>query len=154
MRRTLVSLAALLACLAFAFAWEGSRLPVWLHPLPGILLIVTLPMLMAVLAVFPGPSLAQALRDAHEPPSDPRSLQDSRHVWRFAERTSYLSGTLYLVGSLIVMLQYLDAPLTPWILGGKLGACLVGLFLGLIQALVARILRARVERHLALVTLR
>lgn len=141
MKRFAIGTAAMLAVLGFAFWLEGGNLLGLLLPSP--LIVVFIAPCCAVLAVWSFRDWGRAWKDAFAP--SPRTVGRSASLWSFYEKASYVSAIVgtFLGLNIIFSSQYAEP--NPVELGRALSVGCVAPILGIAFAMVARILRARVE---------
>ena len=134
---------AILALMGGARLFGGS-LVTWLHPAVGAFLLVGAMPWCAAMAVWSQKDVAQAFRDAFRPAGGPSPVPASVGVWRTFEYLFYAASLLSLMTGLVITFSHLSYEAAN--LGPKLGASLISPFYGVLLAVVARLLRMRVER--------
>jgi hypothetical protein len=141
MRRFIISTLAMIAVLVFVFIFEGGNPLYFLLPSP--LLIVVLVPCFSVLAVWSFKDWGRAWKDAFA--SGAESSEASARVWAFYEKASYIAGVVgFILGlNVIFMDQSLNLDEAHFLKSLSV-ACIVPI-LAIIFAMVARILKARVE---------
>lgn len=143
MARFVLGIAFALAALVSGATLFGGSLVTWLHPaLGGFLLVAALPG-FAAMAVWSRGEVAQAFRDAFRPAGGPGPVPASPAVWRTFEYLFGAASVISLFTGLVITFNHLSYD--PAILGPKLGASLISPFYGVLLAVVARLLRVRVE---------
>lgn len=140
MTRFVLSILALFGTAIFLFALEGGRL-LSLVVLTPILIISLMPA-FAVLAVWSVRDWAGAWKDAFAKGRSP-SASRSAALWAFYEKACYATGIVGLMLGTIIILSSLSDAST---LGPAFAVGLVSTTYAVLFGLVARILKARVER--------
>jgi len=108
----------------------------------GFFLVAALPW-SAAMAVWSRKDVAQAFRDAFRPSGGPEPVAASPAVWRTFEYLFCAASVISLFTGLVITFNHLSYDAA--ILGPKLGASLISPFYGVLLAMVARLLRVRVE---------
>jgi flagellar motor component MotA len=121
----------------------GGSLVTWLHPAVGAFFLVVVAPWFAAMAVWSRKDVAQAFRDAFRPAGGPTPAPASTGVWRTFEYLFYSASVISLFTGLVITFNHLSYD--PANLGPKLGASLISPFYGVMLAMVARLLRIRVE---------
>ena len=122
----------------------GGSLVTWLHPAVGAFFLVVAMPWFATLAVWSRGEVARAFRDAVRPVGGSAPVPESLGVWRTFEYLFYAASLLSLMTGLVITFSHLSYEAAN--LGPKLGASLISPFYGVLLAVVARLLRMRVER--------
>jgi flagellar motor component MotA len=122
----------------------GGSLVTWLHPVVGVFFLVVVAPWFATLAVWSRKDVALAFRDAFRPMGGLAPVPASSGVWKTFEYLFYSASVISLFTGLVITFSHLSYD--PANLGPKLGASLISLFYGVMMAMVARLLRTRVER--------
>jgi flagellar motor component MotA len=140
MARFLFGTLAIVATFVFLFLFEGGNLPSLLMLSP--FLIVILVPAFAVLAVWSLEDWGRAWRDGFAR-GDADRAPDSAELWAFYERMCYLSSIVGFILGLVIILSNLGDLST---IGRPLAVGLMTPVYAILFGIVARILRARVER--------
>ena len=137
---------ASLAVLVGAIVLEGGNILAYL--VVSALGIALLMPFFGVLAVWSLADWLKAWRDAlgkGRPQGGDKGARKSAAIWEFSERVSYAAGFVGFITGLILMLSNLSTPET---LGPSVAAGLTCPLYAVLEGLVCRILRARVESRL------
>jgi flagellar motor component MotA len=140
-RRFLFGTLAILATFVSLFLFEGGALPSLLMLSP-LLLVVLVPA-FAVLAVWSLKDWGRAWMDGLAT-GDAGCAPDSVELWAFYERMCYLSCVVGFILGLVLILSSLRDPAT---IGRPLAVGLMTPVYAILFGIVARILRARVEKN-------
>jgi flagellar motor component MotA len=141
MKRFILSTVVLFGTLLFAFFLEGGRLLDFVLPSP--LIIVVGVTAFAVLAVWSLKDWGRAWKDAFAKEAGSPSAGTSAALWAFYEKACYAAGVVgFLLGINIIGSNSgaIDR------LGASIAVNCIAPILSVLFALVARILRARVEQ--------
>ncbi len=140
MARFLLGTVAIFATFVSIFLFEGGNLPSLLMLSP--LLIVILVPAFAVLAVWSLKDWGRAWRDGFAR-ADAGCAPGSAELWAFYERMCYLSSVVGFILGLVLILSNLTDIST---IGRPLAVGLMTPVYAILFGVVARILRARVEK--------
>mgnify|MGYP001485707219 FL=1 len=146
MIRFIIGTLASLGVLVGAIVLERGNLLAYL--VPSALGIALLMPFFGVLAVWSLADWVQAWRDAlgkGKVQGGDKGARKSAAIWAFSEKTSYAAGVVGFITGLIIMLSNLSTPET---LGPSVAAGLTCPLYAVLEGLVCRILRARVESRL------
>jgi hypothetical protein len=141
MARFILGSLALLGTLIFAFVIEGGK-PVDLL-LPSPLIIVVCVPVFAVLAVWSLRDWGRAWKDAFA--AQPSAAASSARLWDFYEKACYVAAVVGFILGLNIIFAY--APDTTQRLFKSFAVNFITPILAILLAMVARILRARVEKN-------
>jgi flagellar motor component MotA len=140
MLRFILGTLASAAVVVLVIVLENGSLLAYLGLTPGLIALL-LPF-FAVLAVWPLREWAKAWKDAFIPKESPTTARSSS-IWNFQEKACYAAGAIGFLAGLVLILSQLS---TVSRLGPALAMSLVCPMYSLLLGLVARILRARVDR--------
>jgi hypothetical protein len=145
MRRFIIWTLGLFAVLLLAFYIEGGNPLDFLLPTP--LAIDLLVPFCAVLAVWGFKDWGRAWKDAFAPESSAPSpsVATSAKLWGFYERTCYIAGIVGFILGLNVIFSF-QGGVEPGKIFRPIAVACVAPILAIFLAMVARILKARVER--------
>jgi Flagellar motor component len=146
MRRFIIGTLALFATLLLAYFMEGGN-PIDLF-LPSPLIIVVCVPFFAALAVWSFKDWGRAWKDAFnigsESSAPTSAAVSSARLWDFYEKACYISGIVGFILGLTIIGKNVDADLAK--LGPYVAVDCASPILAIFLAMVARILKARVER--------
>jgi hypothetical protein len=142
MLRFILGTLALIGTLLLAFVMEGGNPIDFLLPTP-LLIVVGVP-IFAVLAVWSFRDWRRAWKDAFEVRSS--AAVSSVKLWDFYEKACYIAGVVGSVLGLNIIFQHRGGIDPGDILKPLAVDCIVPI-LAILFAMVARILRARVEKN-------
>jgi flagellar motor component MotA len=145
MRRFIISTLVLIGTLLLAYFMEGGN-PLDLI-LPSPLIIVVCMPICAVLAVWSFKDWGRAWKDAFMAgfvDSATSTAASSARLWDFYERACYIAGVVAFILGLTIVGKNVDLLAR---LGPSLAVDCVTPILAILFAMVARILRARVEKN-------
>lgn len=146
MIRFIIGTLASLGVLVGAIVLENGNLLAYL--VPSALGIALLMPFFGVLAVWSLADWIQAWRDAlgrGKAQGGDKGIRKSAAIWAFSEKASYAAGVVGFITGLIIMLSNLSTPAT---MGPSVAAGLTCPLYAVLEGLVCRILRARVESRL------
>jgi hypothetical protein len=146
MRRFIIWTLGLFAVLLLAFYMEGGNPLDFLLPSP-LIIIVCVP-ICAVLAVWSFKDWGRAWKDSFGPDSGAptASAATSAKLWGFYERTCYIAGIVGFILGLNVIFSF-QGGVEPGKIFRPLAVACVAPILAIFLAMVARILKARIERN-------
>ena len=144
MIRFILSTLALLATAFLAFIIEGGNPAALILPSPFII-VVCIPA-FALLAVWSLKDWGRAWKDAFAKAGPSPSAATSAAIWDFFEKTCYIAG---IVGFLLGLTIIFSSAYDPSKIIVSLGVDVIAPILAILFAMVARILRARVERTMS-----
>jgi hypothetical protein len=142
MMRFILGTLALVGTLVFAFVLEGGKPLDFLLPAP-LAIILGVPC-FAVLAVWNLREWGQAWRDAFAPSAE--GAESSAALWGFYEKACYVAGVVGFILGLNVIFQQRGGVSREDLLRPLAVDC-VAPILAITFAMVARILKARVEKN-------
>ena len=140
MRRFIIGTLALFGALIFAFVIEGGNPGDFILPTP-LIIVVCVP-IFAGLAVWSLKDWALAWKDAFAKGSESASAQASIKLWDFYEKACYIAGVVGFMLGLNIIGSNADVLSR---LGRSLAVDCIAPILAILFAMVARILKARVE---------
>jgi hypothetical protein len=140
MRRFIIGTLALFGTLIFAFVIEGGNPGDFILPSP-LIIVVCVP-IFAVLAVWSLKDWALAWKDAFAKESKSASAHASIKLWDFYEKACYIAGVVGFMLGLNIIGSNTDVLSR---LGRSLAVDCIAPILAILFAMVARILKARVE---------
>jgi flagellar motor component MotA len=143
MTRFILGIVFTIAALMIGAFMFGGSLVTWLHPVVGAFFLVVVSPWFAAMAVWSRKDVAQAFRDAFRPVGGSAPVPASSAVWKTFEYLFYVASVIGLFTGLVITFNHLSYD--PANLGGKLGASLIAPFYGILLAMVARLLRIKVE---------
>lgn len=140
MGRLGLGIAGVVLVVAAAIRMAGGQAGLWLHTLffyGSFALVVPV---VALHTIWSRQALRRALAHALRPRPDLGGAAGSIRIWRAAEGLTVVSGLLGALGGFILSLSFLGVGA----FGPKFAASLTPLFVGLLMAVVYRILQHRV----------
>jgi hypothetical protein len=147
MRRFIIGTLALIATLLFVFFIEGGNALDLILPSP-LIIIAGVP-LFAVLAVWSLKDWGRAWKDAFATPAAAAATppaSSSAKLWDFYEKACYIAGVVGFILGLNVIFSS-NGGVTPDRIPRSLAVDCIAPILAIIFAMVARILRARVQKN-------
>jgi hypothetical protein len=147
MKRFILGTLAFIAVLLFAFFIEGGNPLDFLLPSP-LIIVVCVPA-FAILAVWSLKDWGRAWKDAFVKAGTPRATAStavsSARLWDFYEKACYISGVVGFILGLNVIFQ--NKGEVDGVIFRPLAVDCIAPILAIILAMVARILKARVENN-------